>query len=432
MSGVDHGRPGVERSGSRGTGRLMAVVARRDYVRTVKRRGFVVGTLLLPIGIGALVALSVLLGPAAGAGGGGGGSDARVVVVNESGLDLEANAAALPGVQLVTREEGIAAITAGDVDEVYVVPNTYPADPTIRRISGEEDGGLFGGLQRQSAQAQQLSLLLVTSLLAEAGVPPETASQVVTPIDVQAETVSGEPVTGGPSLARFLVPFGFTMIFVMSIFITSGYLLQSVTEEKENRVVEIVLSSVPALPLMAGKILGLGAAGLTQVAVWVISAVAAFAVVGRQVPDLGELPLSPVAILLGLIYFALGYLAYGAIFTAIGAVAPGNREAQQYSGFFGFVAVIPLIFTSLFLSDLGSPIVAALALVPVTAPAAMLLVVSLSAEPPWPLVLASLASLTVFTLVATVASACVFRATLLLYGVQPSIRRIVSAVFARA
>ncbi len=55
----------------------------------------------------------------------------------------------------------------------------------------------------------------------------------------------------------------------MSIFITSGYLLQSVTEEKENRVVEIVLSSVPSLPLMAGKLLGLGAAGLTQVVIWI-------------------------------------------------------------------------------------------------------------------------------------------------------------------
>ena len=62
-----------------------------------------------------------------------------------------------------------------------------------------------------------------------------------------------------------VVPVCFALIFVLGIFITSGYLLQSVNEEKENRVVEIVLSSVPPLPLMAGKVLSLGAAGLTQV-----------------------------------------------------------------------------------------------------------------------------------------------------------------------
>jgi ABC-2 type transport system permease protein len=134
---------------------------------------------------------------------------------------------------------------------------------------------------------------------------------------------------------------------------------------------------------------------------------------------------------LGVLYFLLGYLAYGAIFTAVGAVAPGSREAQQYSGFFGFIAVIPLIFTSLFLTDLGSPIVVALALFPMTAPAAMLLVISLAPELPVPLVVASLTSLVVFTVLATLASARVFRATLLLYGVRPSVRNIIAAVFAR-
>ena len=135
---------------------------------------------------------------------------------------------------------------------------------------------------------------------------------------------------------------------------------------------------------------------------------------------------------LALVYFVLGYLAYGAIFAAIGALAPGNREAQQYSGFFGFFAVIPLIFSSAFLSgDVSTPLVWALALFPLTTPAAMLLVLAVAPTIPVPMVVASLLSLTLFAVLATIASARVFRATLLLYGVRPSLRRIVDAVLAR-
>jgi ABC-2 type transport system permease protein len=218
----------------------------------------------------------------------------------------------------------------------------------------------------------------------------------------------------------------------MSIFITSGYLLQSVTEEKENRVVEILLSSVPSLPLMAGKILGLGAAGLTQVAIWVAATLLAIPLISAQVGGLGDISLDPAVVLLALVYFVLGYLAYGAIFAAIGAIAPGNREAQQYSGFFGFLAVIPLIFSSAFLGgDVSSPLVWALALFPITTPATMLLVLAVSPTIPMPMVVASLVTLGLFTVLATIASARVFRATLLLYGVRPSIGRIVGAIVAR-
>jgi len=221
------------------------------------------------------------------------------------------------------------------------------------------------------------------------------------------------------------------MLFVMSIFITSGYLLQSVTEEKENRVVEIVLSSVPALPLMAGKILGLGAAGLTQVAFWVLSALVALALLGDG-GGLAGVSIAPITVVLGLVYFALGYLGFGAIFSAVGALAPGSREAQQYAGFFGFFAVVPVIFSSVFVSDIASPIVVILALIPFTAPAAMLMVLTLSTEIPWGMVIVSIVSLAIFTALATVASARVFRATLLLYGVRPGVRAIVGAMFARS
>jgi len=220
----------------------------------------------------------------------------------------------------------------------------------------------------------------------------------------------------------------FIGLFILSIFITSGYLLQSVTEEKENRVVEIVLSSVPPSPLMSGKILGLGAAGLTQVAIWVVTAIVAIPLIADRIGNVGEIELEPILIPLALVYFVLGYLAYGAIWAAIGAVAPGSREAQQYGSFFGFFPAIPFILLAAFLADIDSMLVLALALFPLTTPTAMLLVLGLSEEIPWELVGASFVSLVLFAGLATWASGRIFRATVLLYGVRPSLRQLVSAV----
>jgi ABC-2 type transport system permease protein len=133
--------------------------------------------------------------------------------------------------------------------------------------------------------------------------------------------------------SKFLIPFAFTLLFVMSIFITSGYLLQSVTEEKENRVVEILLSSVPPMPLMAGKILGLGAAGLTQVAIWVGTGLIALPLLGDGFAPLGGFEISPLTLLLAVVFFALGYLAYGAIFAleALLTIAIGATLALLYT-----------------------------------------------------------------------------------------------------
>jgi len=323
-------------------------------------------------------------------------------------------------------------IRDGTIAEYYVIPATWPASPDVKRV--EATGGTLdvGAMQRRESQDAALAAVLRSALLSTTGIRPDVATRIVVPVQVSVVSVDGGPTSEAAAVASFLVPFGFTLLFVMSIFITSGYLLQSVTEEKENRVVEILLSSVPSLPLMAGKIVGLGAAGLTQVAIWVVATLLAIPLISSQMGDLGDLSLSPSVIGLALVYFVLGYLAYGAIFAAIGAIAPGNREAQQYSGFFGFLAVIPLIFSSAFLSgDVSTPLVWTLALIPITTPATMLLVLAVAPTIPVTMVVASLVSLSLFTVLATIASARVFRATLLLYGVRPSVRRIVDAVLAR-
>ncbi|HUG48050.1 MAG TPA: ABC transporter permease [Candidatus Limnocylindria bacterium] len=423
MSG--QGKARDERTLRRSFWRLMLLVARRDYLRTIRRRGFVFGTLLLPAGIAGFVLLSTFLSPTF--------EPAPTVppvvpIVNQSALPL--NVPDHLRVNELDEQEAQRSLQGGELREFYLVGPDYPADPTVTRVLSPSRSPSIEDLQRRTQQELVLAAVMRSTLVTGQDLPDATVERLLRPVELEEESLDGvSPIPGFE--AGFLLPYAFTFLFVMSIFITSGYLLQSVTEEKENRVVEILLSSVPPLPLMAGKILGLGAAGLTQVAVWVLTGLVAVPIIGSRFPQLTGFEVDPLSLGLALIVFALGYLAYGAIFAAIGALAPGTREAQQYSGFFGFFAVVPLIFAGAFLADPQSPLVVALCLIPLTAPAALLQVLALTGEPPWPLFLASLLSLSLFAIVAAIAAARIFRATLLLYGVRPSLRRIVGAVTAR-
>jgi ABC-2 type transport system permease protein len=404
---------------------LTWLVARREYLRTVRRRGYIFGTLLLPLGIAALMALSTFFSVDGFEGNGVAGG--TIVIVNTSDVPIADITTDTFNVTTLSIDQADEQLDAGNISEYYILPSNFRDSRAVTRIE-PESGLSISRLEGQEGREGLLRYLIRDALLREAGVAPEESAQILGGVAVTAVTTEGDEVSGLDVAAGIAVPLVFVAIFMISIFITSGYLLQSVTEEKENRVVEIVLSSIPPMPLMAGKIIGLGGAGLTQVGIWVLTALIAVPLLSSQVPDLGPIELDPTILVLALVYFVMGYLAYGAIFAAIGAIAPGNREAQQYSGFLGFFAAIPFILFSAFLTDLTSPIVLALALFPLTTPTAMLLVIGLSETIPWWLVGASLTSLTLFAVIAAWASARIFRATVLLYGVRPSLGQLIAAI----
>jgi ABC-2 type transport system permease protein len=419
------GAPGAPRQGRTETSnwRLTRLVAKRDYLRAVRRRGYIFGTLLLPVGIATLMAISAIFSME----GSQGTTTGAIVIVNESDVPLAEDPDGPIRVTLLSAEEARRQLDAGEVGGYYVVPADLASSGEVQHV--QATGGL--GLEQLATvetQGDLIGYLVRDALLRQANVDPALATRILEGVTVTTVTTAGDVVSGLDIAAGIGAPIIFVGLFIASIFITSGYLLQSVTEEKENRVVEIVLSSVPSMPLMAGKILGLGAAGLTQVGIWIATALVAVPLLSSQLPDFAGIDVDPTLLVLAPVYFVLGYLTYGAIFAAIGALAPGNREASQYSGFLGIFAAIPFILISVFITDPDSLIVLALALFPLTSPTAMLLILGMSETTPWYLVAASLLSLTIFTALATWTSARIFRATVLLYGVRPSLTQLMDAV----
>jgi ABC-2 type transport system permease protein len=141
---------------------------------------------------------------------------------------------------------------------------------------------------------------------------------------------------------------------------------------------------------------------------------------------------SPVTLALTVVLYAVGYLTYGALFAAIGALATGSREGQQLSSIVVLPAIIPVVLVSFFLRDPNSPLVWLLTLLPLTAPGAILEVVAISPSPPWLMIGLSLLSQLIVAAFAVVGAGRIFRATVLLYGVRPSVGRIVAALTGRA
>jgi ABC-2 type transport system permease protein len=403
--------------------RLVLLVSQRDYLRTVRRRGFIIATLLLPIGMAAIMFISGVA-----AQGGSESNGQPILVVNESSVALVADPRLTPDIHLVDRSAADAQLQSGAIKGYYVVPAGWPTPTTVIHV--EEPQSRTRLLDIATGGQTEVELLLRVAQLRAAGMPDSALGTLLTPITYQSQTPDGQPVSDAELAAGFLLPYAFALIFVLGIFITSGYLLQSVNEEKENRVVEIVLSSIPALPLMAGKIVGLGLAGLTQIVIWLLTVLIGLPLLNAQLSVNISVP--PVALALTIVLYAVGYLTYGALFAAIGALASGSREGQQLSSIVVLPAIIPIVLISFFLRDPSSPIVWLLTLLPLTAPGAILEVVAISPSPPWLMVGLSLLSQIIVAGIAVFLSGRIFRATVLLYGVRPSLGRIIAALTGRA
>jgi ABC-2 type transport system permease protein len=226
----------------------------------------------------------------------------------------------------------------------------------------------------------------------------------------------------------FIAPIIFVMVFILASQTTSGYLMSGVVEEKTNRIMEILVTSVTPLQLLSGKIVGLGLLGLTQLVIWLIGGYVALRL-GQGTDLLSGVSFPPDMIIIGLVYFLLGYFFLASVMAGIGAVAGSEQESRQISGIFSLALALPFFAIVPFLTDPDSLIVVFMTIFPLTSPVAVILRMGFAAIPTWQLV-ASMALLLVTTLVVMWASARIFRWSLLLYGKRPSISELVRAVAA--
>jgi len=229
----------------------------------------------------------------------------------------------------------------------------------------------------------------------------------------------------------FYVPYGVSMLFYVVIITSASLLMSSIAKEKENRVMEILMSSVKPIQIFTGKILGLGVVGLLQMVLWLGSALLMLRLGGETLNIPQNLQLPPGVLTWGIIFFILGYLVYASIMAGIGAFVPSIKEASQATFYVIMPLLIPLVLVGVIIEEPNAMLPTILSLIPFTAPTTILTRIAVSPVPLWQLLAAiGLLILTIYLLIRAVAG--MFRAQLLLTGKEFNLGLYIKTLFGRA
>jgi ABC-2 type transport system permease protein len=226
----------------------------------------------------------------------------------------------------------------------------------------------------------------------------------------------------------FAFPSVIAMVFSLAIFLSANFMLQGIAKEKENKILEILISSVSFKQLLTGKILGLAALGLIQFFAWIA---AGMVVVSTLAPEIFAKAMGSLfatqAIILYFLFFILGYLLYASLLAAIGILTETRGEAQQIGSLLTGFALIPALSTMFLTSNSSSLYARAITFFPLTAPITAMIRIFLRAIPPEEIGL-SLVILGLSTVAVIFATARLFRAETLMYGKKFSVKSLVRFV----
>lgn len=216
----------------------------------------------------------------------------------------------------------------------------------------------------------------------------------------------------------FFSSFIFILLLMMMVIYSGQMLVRSLLEEKSNRIIEILVSSCNPNQLLAGKVIGLSALGLTQILIWMM--------IGVALAGSAVIPLDAFKnIFLMLVYFVLGFIFFTTLFVGIGSIVSTEQEAQQITSYLSIILVIPIVVVFPAMQNPDSMIIKVLSYIPLTTPSVMLLRLNIAPIPVWEIA-ATIALLIVSTYVTIKFSAKVFRIGILAYGKMPNFKELKS------
>ncbi len=272
-----------------------------------------------------------------------------------------------------------------------------------------------------------LSRAATKERLKDRGVDPKVYDAARLRVDLEAheakEVESGESGRNiGMNIAISLI---FFMLIYISIFVYGAYIMRGVLEEKNNRIVEVIVSSVKPTTLMLGKILGIGLVGITQYAVWAGLALAIALPGVAAIAGMGEgLPHIPIATIGAFVlFFILGYFLYASLYAALSAPFNTEQEAQQFVMIPGMMLAFTTMTWFFVFNQPNGTLATVLSLFPFTAPLMMFMRISVQTPPLWQIATSVALLVTTIFLVAWFAGR-VYRVGILMYGKKPTLPEI--------
>ena len=419
------------------------IVAKNEFLKRVKTRWFVFTTLLGPIVLVAFFAVIGIVSASAIEGG-----ESTILVLDETGRmasELSDPEGKLSFVATDASEDNLRErVLAGEADGYLVLPaGLIDGDAGARYYSTEG-----GGVSSFNFDLRNIIRGTVRTLrLQDQQVAPEVYDIINAGVGLETIKLSDEGEEQGSSAAYAVVGGIMGFLIYITMLIYGSVVMQGVIQEKMNRVVEIIVSSVKPFQLLMGKVLGIGAMGLVQMSFWAIliaggtmgsgfiislfvdtaklnlpdtaTQAEVLDAVGFQIPDLG-----PEVFVFFVIYFLLGYLLYATLFAGIGSAVEQQQDAQSLMIPVMMPIIVSIVFLQAVIEAPNSTLSVALSLIPFTAPIPMVVRVAMIDVPIWQLAL-SLTLLAGTFVGAVWVSSRIYRVGILSYGKKPSLKEII-------
>ena len=415
----------------------MFLVVRQEYLNRVRTKGFLIGTLVIPVVMGLLILLPLLLDRVGQEG------PRTFAVIDSSGVIYPQLAGAFPDTtdtgELRYRFEDYLRVHSpesdwvatlsdetmkGTIDGFFVVPQSFQEGGDEVRFYAQN----VSDMERNRRFHRALEGMARRVRIKASGLTEEQIGEILAPAGFTTYRVRGVGEAKKDNGQTFGLAYVFSFIFYISLFMYGLATLRTTLEEKTGRTAELMVSHVRPIHLMGGKILGVGGVGLTQLGIWFLVAaliitqgVALPGGMASAVAQLESMAPSPGVVAIFFIYFVLGFLFYSGMFVAIGAMVNSETEAQQMQT----PVTMPIVLAFMVSIVLGirSPdgtIVVVLSMIPFISPILMVVRACVLMPPFWQIAL-SIGLLVLGTWLSIWTAARIFRTGLLMYGKRPSL-----------
>ncbi|MBC7932068.1 MAG: ABC transporter permease [Rubrivivax sp.] len=405
----------------------LLVIIRREYSTRVKSKGFLLGTVLTPLLLVALMlVLSVLMS-------GGVRADFRVVVLDQTedaavyerarALLVAENAqldrfhisretVGATGIE-VRKRELAEVIGDGKLDAYVVVPAAVLDEGKIAYYAGNV-ADFIAAMQVENA----FNAAVGDRRLSRSGLDPARIGELRRGVVMEKFDARGKRDGRGKIIAAFAL----MSILCLSVLGYGAHVMSAVIEEKQTRVVEVLISSVSSFPLMLGKLIGVGLVGLTQYGVWATGALIVGYVAAAQSPFASfQLPRVPISLLIFfVVYFLLGYALYATLYALVGGIVSNEDDGQQMQIPLMILILLAPLAASFVWRKPDGAVAAAVSLFPFFSPFTMFLRIAVGQPPLWQILLSIV--LMVATIFGAVWLAAKFyRIGLLMHGERPTL-----------
>jgi len=391
------------------------IVLKTEFINTVTRRSFLLTLILVPL------VPALILGGISLFGGDEGDSGSGTLFQPSQGdslpdgyVDLSGVIKQLPPeldsdslVEFESQDDARDAILADEIKGYFLIEKDFLKSGEMKYfredfnpLTAMETTGIIDAVVRYNLLEGDLDQLETLS-------QPIRVNRVDLAPDVE-ERDNSHPLA-------FYLPYGISMLFYVVIMTSASLMLGSITKEKENRVMEILMSSIKPVELFTGKILGLGLIGLLQMVLWMGSGMLLLKLGGTTLNIPPNLQLPPQILIWGIVFFILGYLLYATIMAGIGVLVPNLKEASQATYVVIIPFLIPLMLVGAIIDKPNGLLSTVLSLIPLTAPNTIMTRMAATSVPLWQLLVAiGLLIASILLLLRSVAG--MFRAQTLLTG----------------